>query len=66
MTAPPLVVGTGPSELHAMIDLEARALKRIPWWAVPDLTVLVATDDPATGWWSIVAELRTRPTGRSG
>jgi len=50
-----LVVGTGPTELHAHIDLDERARARLPRHFEPRMDVLATSEH--RGEWSVVAEL---------
>lgn len=55
------VVGTGPTELHAHINLDQRAAEILGDSRLPALTVLDTTQHQ--GEWSIVARLRNGPAG---
>jgi len=56
-----MILGSGPTELHAHIDLDHRASGLVPAGARPSLTVLATSE--YEGMWSVVAELRTAPAG---
>ena len=58
---PPLITGTGPSELHAMIDLEDQARLHLPIGRRPSLRVLTTAGFGDS--WTIVAELRPDTVG---
>lgn len=60
MTTPPLIVGAGPTELHAHIDLDHRA-SRLAGICRPALTVVATTQ--YAGHWSVVAEVQPTSEG---
>jgi len=56
-----MVVGSGPTELHAHIDLDRRANGLTPSGVRPSLTVLATSE--YEGMWPVVAEVHTASTG---
>ena len=52
-----MIVGSGPTELDAHIDLDHRVRALAPPHAHPAVTVLATSE--YEGMWSVVAELRT-------
>lgn len=54
MTGPSLIVGTGPSELHAHIDLDYR-LAALPGHSRARILATTQTEDE----WSILADVNT-------
>lgn len=60
MTAPPLIIGTGPSELHAHIDLDHR-VSQLTGTSRPAVAVVATTQH--AGHWSVVAEVHPPSAG---
>lgn len=60
MTSEPFIIGTGPSELHAHIDLDRRRRDLDPQDGVELSVVSTAHED---GHWSVVAEIRPGTAG---
>ena len=60
MIVPPLIIGSGPSEMHAHIDLDHRA-SQLTGTARPAVSVVATTQH--AGHWSVIAEVRDRPAG---
>ena len=56
MTAPPFIIGAGPSELHAHIDLDHRA-SQLTGAGMAAVSVVATTED--AGHWSVVAQVHT-------
>lgn len=60
MTTPPFIIGAGPSELHAHIDLHHRA-SQLTGAGGAAVSVVAVTQH--AGHWSVVAEVHTATAG---